>query len=217
MPAGDRAGGCRGGFVAVVGPSGAGKDTLLAGARRRLADDPGFHFARRIVTRPPDPDLEDHDSLDREAFLAAHRAGAFCLTWEAHGLLYGLPDELTGIYLAGGTIVANVSRAALPAIQARFTRLHVIEITASTAVLRRRLLSRGRESPEEVERRLARSAPRAAIDAAHTCESIDNSSDRATAESAFMAALRRCAAAAANDGGGPASGGRAPSSTACEA
>jgi ABC-type phosphate/phosphonate transport system ATPase subunit len=57
-------------LVAVVGPSGAGKDTLMEAARLRLEGRPGFRFARRVITRPADAGGEEHEALDRAAFLA---------------------------------------------------------------------------------------------------------------------------------------------------
>lgn len=143
-------------FVAVVGPSGAGKDSLLAIARQRLAGDGRFVFARRVVTRSADPGSEDHDCLDEEAFRAAEAAGRFCVTWRAHGLSYGLPSALLQDHRMGRTVVANASRRALDAIALKFPNLHVVEITASPAVLRKRLLARGRETSTEIEIRLAR-------------------------------------------------------------
>ncbi|GLR90973.1 hypothetical protein GCM10007857_76890 [Bradyrhizobium iriomotense] len=40
----------RGHLVLVVGPSVAGKDTLIDFARAQLQSDPDFHFARRVIT-----------------------------------------------------------------------------------------------------------------------------------------------------------------------
>ncbi len=68
MPADNKPIGC---FVAVVGPSGAGKDTIMDAARVALASDMRFHFVRRIITRPQMPGTEDHDSLDEAAFAKA--------------------------------------------------------------------------------------------------------------------------------------------------
>ncbi|MHA6687128.1 phosphonate metabolism protein/1,5-bisphosphokinase (PRPP-forming) PhnN [Mesorhizobium sp. A556] len=143
-------------FVAVVGPSGAGKDSLLEIARQRLANDDCFVFARRVVTRRADPSSEDHDCLDEDAFREAETAGRFCVTWRAHGLSYGLPSTLLQDHRMGRTVVANASRRALDAIASKFSNLHVVEITASPAALRKRLLARGRETSTEIEARLAR-------------------------------------------------------------
>lgn len=79
-----------GSFVAVVGPSGAGKDTIMDAARVALANDTRFHFVRRIITRPQMPGTEDHDSLDEAAFakaagevLCPALAGAWAELWIA--------------------------------------------------------------------------------------------------------------------------------------
>ena len=52
-------------LVAIVGPSGAGKDTLIRGA---LAARPDLHLARRVITRPADTDSEDFDSVTEADF-----------------------------------------------------------------------------------------------------------------------------------------------------
>ncbi len=82
-------------LIAVVGPSGAGKDTLLDAARVLLAErwaaaasssSAGHHEAS-------DASAEDHDTMDADRFETARAAGAFVVTWEAHGLAYGLPSR----------------------------------------------------------------------------------------------------------------------------
>ena len=57
-------------LVLVVGPSGAGKDTLMDAARAGLAADPRYRFARRLITRPAMAGAEDHDSCDEAGFRA---------------------------------------------------------------------------------------------------------------------------------------------------
>src|SRR5688572_13101771 len=98
-----------GAFVAVVGPSGAGKDTLIAHAKTALADEPQVEFVRRVITRPSDGGAtEDHDTLTDGEFLEAQADGVFALAWEAHGLRYGLPASIDVAIENGHVAVANV-------------------------------------------------------------------------------------------------------------
>ena len=99
-----------GSLVLVVGPSGVGKDTLIAGARHALDNDKRFVFVRRIVTRPVDAELEDHDSMDPETFRLMDEAGRVALSWDAHNLRYALPLSVDTDLALGKTVVANVSR-----------------------------------------------------------------------------------------------------------
>lgn len=177
-------------LVFVVGPSGAGKDTLIAYAQQTLAADTCFAFARRVVTRPAAADAEDHDSLTLEAFEAAERDGAFALTWRAHGLAYGLPRSIGDALAAGKVVIANTSRRAVEPSRQLAGRLIVAHVTASPDVLAQRLAQRGRETAESIANRLARAAaepvPRDAVE-------IRNEGAMEIAGDAFVRILRQAA------------------------
>lgn len=140
-------------LVLVVGPSGAGKDTLLALAREACRD--GVLFPRRVVTRRASP-FEDHDTLSEPDFEIALQEGRLALSWGAHGLRYGIPCAMDAHIRAGGTAVCNVSRAIVPAARARYRRVSVVLVTASVEILAARLRARGRT--EDVADRLRRAA-----------------------------------------------------------
>ncbi|WP_428030802.1 phosphonate metabolism protein/1,5-bisphosphokinase (PRPP-forming) PhnN [Ancylobacter sp.] len=142
-------------LVLVVGPSGAGKDTLLAYARERLAGREDIRFARRRITRPSDA-TEDHVSLDADAFTQGVAQGRFPLHWQANGLCYALGEEVAQDITTGRIVVANGSRAAVSEARARFARVKLVHVTAPTEVLATRIAARGRESAGEVLARLAR-------------------------------------------------------------
>ena len=72
-------------LVVVVGPSGAGKDTLIALAQTECSATAHVVFPRRVVTRPASA-AEDHDSVSDHAFDARLRTGGFAFWWQAHGL-----------------------------------------------------------------------------------------------------------------------------------
>jgi phosphonate metabolism protein PhnN/1,5-bisphosphokinase (PRPP-forming) len=140
---------------AVVGPSGAGKDTLLAGA---VAINPALHWARRVITRPQVAGDEPFEGVSPHEFDTLSQAGAFALEWPAHGLRYGIrATEFDGL-AKGGDVVFNGSRAALPLALQRFPALTVLRISAPSKVLAERLVARSRESMAEIEARLARAS-----------------------------------------------------------
>src|SRR5262249_18718384 len=96
-------------LILVVGASGAGKDTLISGARPACAGDPSVVFPRRTVTRRSTA-AEDHDTMPAEDFRHAVAAGRFALWWEAHGHSYGIPASVDDDIRASRTVVCNVSR-----------------------------------------------------------------------------------------------------------
>ncbi|MBY3105607.1 phosphonate metabolism protein/1,5-bisphosphokinase (PRPP-forming) PhnN [Rhizobium laguerreae] len=150
------AGAERGIMVVVVGPSGAGKDTLMNLAARRFRGRDDVHFVRRVITRHRDAGGEDHLSVSLQGFASMEQSGSFAVWWEAHGLKYGIPAEVSVALSRGHVVVANGSRSALHRFQAAFPRLKVINVTARPEVLVGRLEARGRETHEDIMARLAR-------------------------------------------------------------
>ena len=143
-------------FFAVVGPSGAGKDTLIDFARAALADSEDFAFPRRIITRPHDAGGEDHIAVSREEFDRLRMSGGFMVHWEAHGLGYGIPAEVEALLADDVHVIANLSRGAIEALCKRVDRVHVIHVTAPLEIIATRLAERGRESGGDIKERLAR-------------------------------------------------------------
>ncbi|RST56198.1 phosphonate metabolism protein/1,5-bisphosphokinase (PRPP-forming) PhnN [Variovorax sp. MHTC-1] len=146
----------KGQLVYVMGPSGAGKDSLLAWLEDHLPPHMPMHLARRTITRPPRSGDEQHHSVSAQAFEQLNEAQAFAFDWQANGLRYGVRhDELSPLHL-GKWVIVNGSRAYLPQALERFPHLTVVYVTASIEVLRQRLLARGRETPVMVDARVRR-------------------------------------------------------------
>ncbi len=174
-------------FVGIVGPSGAGKDTVISGARSNLAGDPRFVFAHRCITRPID-ETENSLRLTEAEFAAGVAAGHFLLWWKANGLCYGLPIALEVDLARGRHVVANLSRDMIPDVRARFRRSIIIHVSARPEILAARLASRGREESSAQASRLQRaSRPMEAIGADLL---IENNSSPADAILALLSLLR---------------------------
>ena len=150
-------------LILVVGPSGAGKDTLLGRARTAFADDSRIVFLRRVVTREASSS-EDNDEMSPEAFRHARMRGDFAVHWEAHGHCYGLPRAIDDDIGAGRTVVANVSRAVVDGMRRSYADVTVVAVTAPPEVLAERLAARARGSDGRLADRLGRAAEDAAPD-----------------------------------------------------
>lgn len=148
----------RGHLVLVVGASGAGKDSILNGARAELAGDGQFAFVRREITRPADPWGEDHLPVSWDTFRARAADGSYALAWEAHGCGYGIPAAALQGLASGRSAIANVSRGVVASARTRFAPLRVVHITVPERILALRLSARGRENAKQIEGRLARAA-----------------------------------------------------------
>ncbi len=174
----------RGTLFLVVGPSGVGKDTLIARAALARAD---LAVPRRVVTRAADAGGEVIESVTEAEFERRERAGGFLLSWRAHGLAYAVPATAGQALAGGGDVLVNVSRGVIEEARRRLAPVRVIAVEASPETLAARLAARGREAPEEVAARLARRMPPPAGPDV-TVVRNDGPLDRAVAE--FLAALQ---------------------------
>jgi ribose 1,5-bisphosphokinase len=142
-------------LILVVGPSGAGKDTLLGLARTACADDPKIVFPRRFITRQASAS-EDNEEVSAGSFQEALARDEYAMHWEAHGHRYALSRAIDDDIRAGRTVVANVSRTVVAAMRRAYADVVVVLITAPPNVLAERLAMRGRNSDGRIEHRLHR-------------------------------------------------------------
>lgn len=140
-------------LIAVVGPSGVGKDTLM---RAMVQARPSLGRVRRVITRGSDPDGEGHEAVNDVEFDSRLREGGFALHWRAHGLRYGVPVGICLDLANGRDLLVNLSRGVLEKAQSQFQPFAVLNLTAPLDVLQSRILARGREAGTDVVERLDR-------------------------------------------------------------
>lgn len=142
----------QGRLIAVVGPSGVGKDSVMAGLQAAM---PQIHLVRRVITRAPGLGGEDYGAVTTAQFEALIEDGAFAVHWRAHGLHYGIPIEVKSQLGKGSACLVNFSRKALSEAAEIFPNFMILNITARPETLAQRLAGRARETEEEIAKRLA--------------------------------------------------------------
>jgi ribose 1,5-bisphosphokinase len=173
-------------LVYVMGPSGAGKDSVI-GFARSAGNPAKMAFAHRYITRPATQDAENHIALSEAEFEIRHQAGWFALSWHSHGLRYGIGREIDLWLGSGCAVVVNGSRAYLPEAAQRYPDLLPVLITAPLGIRLARLEARNRESGGDIQARIERQ-----IDISPLSErivQIENSHALAMAGTAFLKLL----------------------------
>lgn len=147
----------KGKLLLIVGPSGAGKDTLIDGLRSAVREDDGFVFPVRLITRSADAGGEAHLAITTKQFEQMQAAGRFAFHWHAHDLSYAIPPSFDDDLEKGRVVVINVSRAIIEEARRRYPQTRVINVTIKLEILEQRLRDRGRESEAEIQERIERS------------------------------------------------------------
>ena len=143
-------------LIYIMGPSGCGKDSLMAEARLRLPAEAPVVFAHRYITRPADAGGENHVALSLDEFQLRLSRGLFALSWQSHGFAYGVGSEIDIWMEAGLSVVVNGSRGALSEALKAYPDLLPVLVEVPVEILRQRIGERGREDAADMERRLSR-------------------------------------------------------------
>jgi ribose 1,5-bisphosphokinase len=149
-----------GALVYVMGPSGAGKDSVLRRARAMLSVDLPIVFAHRYITRPVEAGGENHVALSGAEFALRRAHGLFAFHWHAHGNDYGIGHEIHAWRRAGLAVVVSGSREHFLTMDGVDEATVPVLITAPAERLEERLLKRGREDATAAAERLRRGVAR---------------------------------------------------------
>lgn len=149
-------------LVLVVGPSGAGKDTLIGLVQAACADD-SIVFPQRVVTREASS-FENNEAVSPMLFGQMLAHGDFAFQWEAHGLRYGVQSSIVEDLRAGRTVIVNASRTIIEFARRSYANVTVVSVTAPPDVLAKRLAARARPSDGQIDDRLRRTVVAAVPD-----------------------------------------------------
>ena len=139
----------------IIGGSGAGKDSLIDYAKNHLSDNSSIEFVRRYVTRPSNAGGENHFALTKEDFLQYKDKEYFVMDWFSHNTYYGIGTEINCWLSKSISVVMNGSRAYLSEAINKYPDIIPILISVDPLILSERLCSRGRESYDEIQKRIA--------------------------------------------------------------
>jgi guanylate kinase len=141
----------------IVAPSGAGKSSMVAAL---LQADPTIRLSISTTTRPPRPGEisgREYHFVTRERFQTLITAGEFLEHAEVYGNLYGTSKRwIEATRAASEDVLLEIDWQGARQVKRIFPDMTFIYILPpSIEVLRERLIKRGKDSPEVIERRLA--------------------------------------------------------------
>jgi guanylate kinase len=184
----------RGVLLVLAGTSGAGKGTIGKLLRAR---HPELHWSVSWATRPPRPgEVEgvDYHFRSRTEFEHLRDAGGFLESFDVYGDLKGTPREPVERWLAAGEdVMLEVDVQGALAVKEQMPEAVLVFVKPpSREIQRERLVERGHDAPEAIERRLAEAEAEETVAATRFDHVVVNDDlDRAEQEVAGILANRR--------------------------
>lgn len=166
--------------------------------RKLLELEPRLWFSASATTRPAragESDGRDYLFLDRRAFERIRDEGGFLEWFEVYGDLYGTPRAPVDEHLAASDdVLLELDVQGALAVREKYPDAVLVFVKApSREEQRRRLLERGQDDPEAIERRLAQAEAEESAADRFDAVAVNDDADRAAREVAAILEAHRAA------------------------
>jgi guanylate kinase len=140
----------------ISGPSGSGKSSLISDV---LKDLDNFEKSISATTRPIRKGEEEgvqYYFVSKDEFGEQVEEGRFLEWAEYSGYYYGTPKNFVDRKLAEGiNVILEIEvQGAMQVMESKTCAYYIFIVATTTDELRKRLLKRGTDSPEEIEKRM---------------------------------------------------------------
>ncbi len=139
----------------LMGPSGAGKDSVLDWLRASELRPASLQIAHRYLTRPISTLDENYIYLTNTEFEQRKAQGLFLLDWESHQTRYAIGCEVETWLNQGIDVILNGSRAYFEQALSQYPALKGLYLDVDDGLLEQRLRARGRDSERSIQERLS--------------------------------------------------------------
>ena len=176
----------------VVAPSGAGKSSLIAALLER---NDGLDVSVSFTTRPPragEVDGREYHFVTREKFETLIAADEFLEHAEVYGNLYGTSRNWIESRRSAGTdVLLEIDWQGARSVKRIFPNMvYIYILPPSIEELQRRLIKRGKDSAEVIERRLGEA--REDLKHVHKADYVIINEDFSAALDDLSAVVRAC-------------------------
>ncbi len=140
----------------ISGPSGSGKSSLIADVLKDLDNFEKSISATTRSVRRGEKDGVQYHFISKEDFEKQVEDGSFLEWAEYSGYYYGTPKKFVHDKLVAGiNVILEIEvQGAMQIMEAKTAAYYIFIVATTTGELRKRLLKRGTDSHEEIEKRM---------------------------------------------------------------
>lgn len=140
----------------ISGPSGSGKSSLISDVLKDFTNFEKSISATTRFMRKGERDGVQYHFISKEDFKKQTEDGMFLEWAEYSGYYYGTPKKFVDDKLAAGiNVILEIEvQGAMQVMESRVCAYYIFIVADTIDELRRRLLKRGTDSPDEIEKRM---------------------------------------------------------------